>query len=210
MEQLEQIVLWMKTLHPAWVYLTVFVVAYLENVVPPIPGDMIVVFGGYLAGLGVVYVTPTFVLASVGGAFGFMTMAWVGWRVGPAVFDPRRLRWIPKRPAWKARAWLLTYGFRVVAVNRFLSGLRSVIALAVGAARMDMRETAFWATLSSAAWCALLIGAGYVVGDQWERVATYLRLYGQWVTVLGAIGLAAYLAYRWQAKRRLSREEDEG
>ena len=47
-----EFVTWMEALPPLWAYCIVFLIAYGENVVPPIPGDLIVVFGGYLAGRG--------------------------------------------------------------------------------------------------------------------------------------------------------------
>ena len=33
---------------PIVIYLLLFLIAYLENIVPPVPGDVIVAFGGYL------------------------------------------------------------------------------------------------------------------------------------------------------------------
>ncbi len=130
------IVSWMEGLSAGWIYATIFVIAYLENVIPPIPGDMVVVFGGYLAGLGRVELVPVVVLATVAGALGFMSMYAVGRKVGEAVLDPDRMRWIPKQAAWKVRGWLQRYGYGVVAANRFLSGARSVISLMVGVARL--------------------------------------------------------------------------
>jgi membrane protein DedA with SNARE-associated domain len=147
---LADFIAWMDQLPPGWIYATTFLVAYLENVVPPIPGDMVIVFGGYLVGLGHVHLLPMVAVAAIGGTLGFMTMYAIGWQVGGAVFDARRLRWIPKRPAWRARAWLLRYGYFVVAANRFLSGLRSVISLTVGAAHMHPVPTAAWGRVRAA------------------------------------------------------------
>jgi hypothetical protein len=94
----------METLAPIWIYVTVLLVAYLENVVPPIPGDMVIVFAGYLVGLGVVGFGPVLIMASLGGVLGFLTMYLIGWIAGPAVFDTERARWIPKRGAlgWRS------------------------------------------------------------------------------------------------------------
>ncbi len=199
----------METLAPLWIYATVLLIAYLENVVPPIPGDMVIVFAGYLVGLGIVGFAPVLVLSSLGGVLGFLTMYFVGWMAGPAVFDTDRARWIPKRGALRARSWLLRHGFAVVAANRFLSGVRSVIALSVGAVRMPLPATALWATVSSTAWCLLIILLGYVLGDQWPIIGEYLRLYGQWVTgVLIGGGVAYLLVKAWLGRRARRTNED--
>lgn len=41
-----------KGVDPLWMYMILFLGAYVENIIPPIPGDTIVVFGAYLAGVG--------------------------------------------------------------------------------------------------------------------------------------------------------------
>lgn len=178
---------WMETLPAIWAYGVVLVIAYGENVIPPIPGDMIVIFGGYLAGLGQIDLGVVIVMSTIGGALGFMTMYALGYWLGEAVLRPDRFTWIPQGPVDKVERWLHRWGYGVVAANRFLSGARSVISLTVGMARMAPWQTAWWCTLSAAVWTSLIAYAGYAVGDNWPVVVRYLQLYG-WV-VLGVIGL---------------------
>ncbi|GIV60471.1 DedA family protein [Rhodocaloribacter litoris] len=190
---------WMAALPPLWAYVALLVIAYGENVVPPIPGDMVVVFGGYLVGVGRLDFTVVVVLATLGGALGFMTMYAIGYRIGEAVLDPRRLRWLPKDRIRQARRWVRRWGYWVVAANRFLSGLRSVISLTAGMAHMHPWKTAAFATLSAAVWTTLIAYLGYMVGENWEVVRGYLRTYG-WV-VGAAIGLFV-LVQLWRYYRR--------
>lgn len=204
-ELLGDIVSWMEELPAGWIYVTVFAIAYLENVVPPIPGDMVVVFGGYLAGLGRVEFVPVVVLATVAGALGFMSVYALGRWVGDAALDPSRLRWVPKRAAWKARDWLRRWGYGVVAANRFLSGARSVISLMVGAAKMRPVPVAVWATLSAAVWTALIAYLGAVVGENWAIIGGWLARYSQAVTVVLAVGLVVYFGTKWWRRRVASR-----
>jgi membrane protein DedA with SNARE-associated domain len=204
-ELLGDIVGWMEGLPAGWIYATVFVVAYLENVVPPIPGDMVVVFGGYLVGLGRVEFVPVVVLATVAGALGFMSVYAVGRWIGDAALDPSRLRWVPKRAAWKARDWLRRWGYGVVAANRFLSGARSVISLMVGAAKMRPVPVALWATVSAAVWTSLIAYLGAVVGENWTIIGDWLARYSQAVTVVLAVGLVVYFGAKWWRRQAASR-----
>jgi len=204
-ELLGDIVSWMEGLPPGWIYVTVFAVAYLENVVPPIPGDMVVVFGGYLAGLGRIEFVPVVVLATAAGALGFMSVYALGRWVGEAALDPSRLRWVPKRAAWKARDWLRRWGYGVVAANRFLSGARSVISLMVGAAEMRPVPVALWATLSAAVWTSLIAYLGAVVGENWTVIGDWLARYSQVVTVVLVAGLVVYFGARWWRRRVIDR-----
>lgn len=203
-ELLGDIIAWMEGLPAGWIYATVFVVAYLENVVPPIPGDMVVVFGGYLAGLDRVGFVPVVVLATVAGTLGFMSVYALGRWVGDAALDPSRLRWVPKTAAWKARDWLRRWGYGVVAANRFLSGARSVISLMVGAAKMRPVPVTLWATLSAAVWTTLITYLGAVVGENWAVIGDWLARYSQIVTVALVVGLAVYFGAKVWRRRRAS------
>jgi membrane protein DedA with SNARE-associated domain len=192
---------WMQGLSPVWAYLTLFLIAYGENVMPPIPGDMVVVFGGYLAGLGQLHLGVVVGLATLGGAVGFMTMFAIGRRFGQAVLDHRRFRWLPRDGVERARRWIHRYGYAVIAANRFLSGARSVISLTAGMARMEPARTLWWCTVSALVWTGLISYAGYAVGDNWPVVVEYLRAYGRVVLALLLVGLGA-LGARWYWRRR--------
>ncbi|MFQ5569784.1 MAG: DedA family protein [Rhodothermales bacterium] len=200
---------WMAGVGPFWAYLIILVIAYGENVVPPIPGDLVVVFGGYLVGLGRLNFFIVVLLATLGGAMGFMTMYALGARVGQAVLDPNRYRWLPKRHVFKARDWLQRWGYGVVAANRFLSGARSVISLTVGMAHMNAWRTALFATLSAAVWTFMITFAGYKVGENWEVVSVYLRRYGQIIlaVIVLVIGFQVGRTYLRRKRRKRMRSE---
>lgn len=192
---------WMEALPPIVAYMLILAIAYGENVLPPIPGDVVVVFGGYLAGLGELHFLVVVLLSTLGGMLGFMTMYAIGYALGGAVADPDRLRWFPRGQIGKAKHWLDRYGYGLVFANRFLSGLRSVISLAVGMAQMNAWMTATFATLSAAVWTLLLTYGGYVVGENWQIIVGYVRTYGQIVLVL--IMVAAFVVLiRQYLKRR--------
>jgi len=187
---------WMRDLSPVWAYLTLLVVAYGENVVPPIPGDVVVVFGGYLAGLGHLHLGIVVLLSTVGGALGFMTVFALGYRLGSVVLDAERYSWLPRDGVEKVSRWIHRYGFGVVAANRFLSGARSVISLTTGLVQMEPWRTAWWCTVSAFLWTGLISYAGYTVGDNWRLVVDYLETYGRIVLVLLAV-LASAGALYW-------------
>jgi len=190
---------WMQALPPVWAYLTLLVIAYGENVAPPIPGDMVVVFGGYLAGIGHLHLGVVVLLSTVGGTLGFMTMYLIGYRLGERLLDPGRYEWLPRAGIEKARRWIRTYGYGVIAANRFLSGARSVIALTAGMAGLEARRTMWWCTVSAFVWCGLISYAGYEVGDNWQVVVEYLRAYGRIILALLLL-VAAVLVARWYVR----------
>ncbi len=205
---------WMEALSPLWAYCVLIVIAYGENVMPPIPGDMVVVFGGYLAGLGNLNLGVVIFLSTLGGAAGFMTVYAVGYRVGREVLAPNsRFRWLPRDGVETARRWIHRYGYGVIAANRFLSGARSVISLTAGIAQMEPWRTAWWCTVSALLWTGLISYAGYAVGENWELVVVYLRAYGRVILLLLgglAVGGAAYWYWRRSGRTRDEPETNPG
>jgi membrane protein DedA with SNARE-associated domain len=194
---LAELIEWMAGLPPLWAYGTILVITYLENVVPPIPGDMIVVFGGYMAGLGILDPWIVILLATIGGSLGFMSIYAIGHKIGKGLMDDHRYRWLPRRRIEQVRAKLKRWGFSLIAANRFLSGLRSVISLTVGMAHMPVSKTVLWSSVSALVWCALLTWLGVFVGENWEVVNSYLRTYGIIVTIIiMIIVLVQWLRYR--------------
>ena len=199
---------WMTGVPPLWAYLIILVIAYGENVLPPIPGDLVIVFGGYLVGLGQIDFFLVVLLATLGGVAGFMTMYAIGARLGRAILDPDRYRWLPKQYIFKAQAWMKRWGYGVVAANRFLSGARSVISLTVGMAHMHAGRTAAYATLSAAVWTVLITLAGYVVGENWEVVSVYLQRYGQVVLALILLVIAIQIVRSYRARKKPNEEAE--
>ena len=198
---------WLAGLPVGGIYLVLLAVSYLENVVPPVWGDTLVVLCGWLVGIGTLEFVPTVAVASLGGALGFATVYAIGRGLGDAVDDPARLRWIPRAPVESARAWLTRWGQGVVLANRFLSGARSVISLLAGASRMPVGPTLLWASVSATAWCVLLVAGGMWVGSEWERVLGLLSAYGRLVTVVLAVA-AVGAAARWGLRRRGGQETE--
>lgn len=191
---------WLQALPAGWIYAVLLAIAYGENVFPPIPGDLVIAFGGYLAAQGLVSAPAVAALATLGGAVGFMTVYAVGHRLGRSLVDQGRIPWLTAEQVARARAWVRRWGYGAVAANRFLAGARSVISLTVGMAHMDAWRTAAWATFSAAAWTTLIVWAGYAVGENWARIGRFLDTYGR--IVLGVLVLAALVqGIRWYRGR---------
>lgn len=186
---------------PPLVYGALVLSALLENLIPPVPGDTVVVFSAYLVGRGVLDLWLAYAATCAGGLAGFMAMYYLGFSRGRAFFAARGGRLFSAENLAKAEAWLARYGMALVAANRFLSGVRSVIALSAGMGRMEWRRVALWGLVSIVLWNGLMFYAGMLVGQHWERVLDYLEEYNR---LLSGVLLACILALTWRWWRRRS------
>lgn len=78
-------------------------------------------------------------------------------------------------------------------VGRVIPGIRTLINIPAGLARMPFL-TFFTATfIGSYIWCTLLIGAGYAFGREWTLISQYLKQYFHYLLAGGMIVIAIYI-----------------
>lgn len=189
-EQITQdLIQWIGGLPPLSIYLVFFFIAYVENIVPPIPGDVLVAFGGYLAAESVIDITPVFILTTAASVMGFMNVYWLGSHWGAQIQEQKEqfwlMRFIPLKYMNKVRSWMGRWGLGVVMANRFLAGTRSVISLTAGISHTPVMSTIISSTISSILWNGILLGFGWIVHENWQVIGNYLSIYG-WI-ILGLI-----------------------
>jgi membrane protein DedA with SNARE-associated domain len=150
------------------IYLLLGLSAYVENIFPPIPGDTITAFGAFLVGIGRLDFFGVYICTTLGSLLGFMTLFWLGIYLGRRFFIEKDYRFFKAKDIIKAEAWYRKYGYVLVAFNRFLPGIRSVISLAGGISRLKVMGVLLLALLSCAVWNLIWILLGYVLGTKWE------------------------------------------
>ena len=192
-------------LPPALLYALLFAAALLENLLPPLPGDSVVVFGGYLAGLGRLSLPLTFALVTLASGCGFMAYYALGRRLGRSGVHAWLGRWVTPEALARGEAWVQRHGLWMVLANRMLTGARSVISLVAGFAGLRALPVAGLALLSAALWNAALVGGGYLIGEEWQRVLRWLTAYERAV-LIGLGLLAVVLVMRgWRRRVRAAR-----
>lgn len=192
----------MRGLSPEGILAFAFLITFLENIFPPSPSDMLLVFCGTLAGVGAVNAPLLITVGSVGSCAGFLAMYWLGYHYGSEVLQSRLMRFIPRASIIKTEQWFAKYGYWLILANRFLSGTRAVISLFAGISRLNLPRTLTLSFAGTVVWNTLLVVGGYFLGDNWRDLGEYLSLYG-WIILVGLILLAA----GWFIMKRLRRKK---
>lgn len=171
---------WLQTiqgLDTSLIYFMIFLSGYLENCIPPIPGDTVTVFAAYMVGTGRLSYFSVFFTATAGNLAGFMTMYHIGRFFGKKFFLEKNYKFFPRESIEKTEAWFKKYGYRIILFNRFLSGLRSVISVFSGMTQLQRRKIIPLAFLSACMWDGVLIYGGYLLGDNWHYFDQMLNRY---------------------------------
>jgi membrane protein DedA with SNARE-associated domain len=166
----------------------------LETAFPPIPSEVILPFAGFSAARGDVNVVAAWVFATLGALVG----AWVLYGIGALVGYERlqalaNQRWFPlfgPKDLARGDRFFERYGNQMVLFGRCIPLVRSIVSVPAGVERMPLVRFTALTALGSGVWNALFIGAGYQLGNRWERVETWIQpiSYGV-VAALGVAGL---------------------
>ena len=74
----------------------------------------------------------------------------------------------------KSKRWFDKYGVPLVFWGRLVPGIRTLISVPAGVELMPLRKFLIWTTLGSLIWVALLTYAGYLFGENYPIIETYL------------------------------------
>ena len=149
----------------------------LENIVPPIPSEVVLPFSGALVADGRFTFVGVLIASTLGSVLGAVLLYELGRRLG----EDRVARGLARIPLVteddidRGSDWFSRHGHAAVLTGRLVPGVRSVVSIPAGAQAMP-RHTFLLLTIGgTVVWNALLIGAGVLLGRQWQTVEQYTR-----------------------------------
>ena len=166
-ENMDVFLEFIDSLPDSLIYITLWLSALIENLFPPVPGDSIIVFGAFLVGTGRLNFFGAYFATTFGSFLGFMILFWIGTYLGRRFFIEKDYRFIKAKNIIRAEAWLKKYGYLLIALNRFLPGIRSVISITGGMTGLSVTKVGVLALISCAVWNFLWTLLGYALGSNW-------------------------------------------
>jgi membrane protein DedA with SNARE-associated domain len=190
-----------EAFNPIYIYIAVFLIAFVENIFPPSPSDVVIVFGGSLVGIGKIDFIGTLAIATLGSTLGFMTMFKIGEWFGESILEKNKLNFLPMENVHKLEGWFRRYGYGIIIANRFLSGTRAIVSFFAGMAKMIFFKTTVLCFLSALVWNFLLVYGGSILGENWRAIGIYLSTYSQIITSIIVV-VVIFFIVRWFYKRQ--------
>jgi membrane protein DedA with SNARE-associated domain len=188
-------------------YLAVFLLMLAESACIPVPSEVIMLFGGALAGGAVAGVHPSLAGIVLAGVLGNVAGSYLAWAVGWHAGLPAVRRWggkvgIRDHEIDRATRWFDKYGPAAVLVGRVVPVVRTFISLPAGFAKMPALPFGLYTTIGCIPWTAALGIAGYALGANWQQVAN--DFHGPTYVIAGliAVGLVAAVILHFRHRRR--------
>lgn len=179
---------------------------FLENLFPPIPSELIMPFGWFLAGQG--KMTLVWVIAAwvIGTYLGVLPFYLIWYRLHKEKLLRRTDRrgsylWISREEIEKAFKAFHTYGNSFVLFGRFIPLFRTIISFPAGAVRMNFRIYSMYTILWTTVRCTLLASIWYILWDQREVVWSVMKEYEH--ILLGIIALIIVFYFAQKVMKKL-------
>lgn len=181
-------------------YLGIVVLMTIENVFPPIPSELIMPLAGYLAAREEMTLWGAVAAGTAGSVAGALVLYYLGARIGSRrlkSFADRHGCWLgfSRRDVERAEQWFERHGWVAVLGCRLVPGIRSLISIPAGMARMPLTTFLAVTAVGTAAWAGLLAAVGFMLGRNFRAVEQYIG----WITwaVVAAI-VAVYAVRVWR------------
>ena len=161
-------------------YFTIFLAMFFENIIPPIPSEIIMPLGGFF----VYQQKLNFYFLVFWGLLGTIAGSIPWYYLGKLVNENRLSNFLDKRGRYigitsndlvKSKRWFDKYGVSLVFWGRLVPGIRTLISVPAGMELMPFRKFLIWTSLGSLIWVALLTYAGFVLGENYQIIETYLN-----------------------------------
>lgn len=187
-----------------WAYGLVAAAAAIEYVFPPIPGDTVALFAVALAVRAQLHWAFVYLAMTVGALSGGLAAWGFGvWLANHEEHWPSFLKTPGAKRALDAvRRGYTKHGAMYLAANRFLPALRAFFFIGAGLSRMNVAPVLIYGGISAALWNALLMAAGYAVGNNWDVLRDLAQRYAAATLILVSITIVGVVArFIWEGRR---------
>jgi membrane protein DedA with SNARE-associated domain len=185
---------WITNLMTSMGYLGIGLLMFLENLFPPIPSELIMPLAGFNIAKGKMAFLPAIAAGTIGTVLGALPWYYLGCQLGEERIKKlvdRYGKWlrISVRDVDRAKGWFDRSGQFAVLIGRLIPGVRTLISLPAGMAKMPIVPFVLYSTVGTALWVSLLTYGGYILGDRYEDIEHFIAPFSKIILglILGAV-----------------------
>ncbi len=189
-------------------YIGVFLLILIENIFPPIPSELILLFSGFMTTYTKLNIIVMIISATLGSLIGALLLYKIG-----TIFDKEKLKILISGKLGKvlnlknsdidnANKWFSNEGQKTVFFCRFIPLIRSIISIPAGMNKMKISKFITYTLLGSVIWNLVLIIIGHVVGRNWKAILKIIKLYSHFALLLLFISLMILIIKYYKNKSK--------
>ncbi len=184
-----------------WGYLGIFIMMAIESSFIPFPSEIVLIPAGYLASKGEMNIVFIMTSALSGSMIGAFTNYYLALLLGRKILVKYgKYFFIKEQTLQKMDNFFLKHGHISTFVGRLIPGIRQLISVPAGIAKMNLAVFATYTALGAGIWALILTLIGYFIGENQELIDVYLKQITMVVLVTLAILSSWYIYYQKKKK----------
>jgi membrane protein DedA with SNARE-associated domain len=191
-------------------YFTVWLLMLIESTFLPMPSEVVIPFAAYKAGQGDLNVFLVVIFGTIGALCGSLVNYFLSYYLGrPIVYafaDSKvgKIFLLSKEKVIHAEEYFLRNGKSSTFIGRLVPGIRHLISIPAGLARMNLRDFMLYTFVGAGIWNIILAIIGYYVYEMRDKIFPYI---GHILIGLGAIFIIYLIIKAYRDKKKRSEQK---
>ena len=188
-------------------YIGIFLLMFLESTFFPFPSEIIMIPAGYLAYQGEMNLYAVVIVGIVGSLAGALFNYYIAMHFGRRfLLKYGKYFFIKEETLDKLEAFFQKHGELSTFNGRLIPGIRQLISLPAGLARMNLWRFSLYSALGAGIWVVVLVALGYLLGSNEALISQYLHT--ATLIALISVGLITLFYVVRQRRRKAILDED--
>ncbi len=180
-----------------WGYLGIFIMMAIESSFIPFPSEIVLIPAGYLASQGDMSIGMIMSAALGGSMVGAFINYYLALTLGRKLLKKYgKYFFIKENALEKMDSYFKKHGHISTFTGRLIPGIRQLISIPAGLARMNLVQFSIYTALGAGIWALILTLLGFFIGENQELIDTYLKQITITIVSLMVILMAIYYKYQ--------------
>ncbi len=186
---------------PFWIYAALFLAAFIENIFPPFPGDLVTLSAGAIAASGRLNVWIAYFVINLGGILSVVLLYYLGKNLGREYFIRKNMKLISREDIYHLEKWFKRRGDLLLIFNRFIVGVRAAIAVISGLSAYNQYRTILLMSISFLLFNVLVLFSGYLFVSNFETIIEYFHIYENLAWPIIIIAVILFIVYKIRSRK---------
>ena len=182
-----------------WGYAGIFIMMAIESSFIPFPSEIVLIPAGYLASQGDMSIGLIMSAALGGSMVGAFVNYYLALTLGRKILTRYgKYFFIKENALEKMDSYFKKHGHISTFTGRLIPGIRQLISIPAGLARMNLVEFSIYTALGAGLWALILTLLGYFIGENQELIDIYLKQIV--IGILGILVILGFVYYGYQKR----------